>query len=232
MKEIFRRYIKRLSLFIMLLIGCLPLTSCFDLVEQIEMNQRGAGAIKATLNLSKSRTKVASLLKMKQFNGIHIPSEATIKQEVENAVQTLKSTKGITNVRYNLDFTNYIATLSCDFEHIQALNDFSRTLSNQFKIQLTSYNSYRYDRATQTFTRAYTYAPDMAKEFSKIPDDDKNLFAEAYYTNIIRFDKNIQSQSHNQAKISANKQAVFLKVKATDLINGVTSLTNTITLVK
>lgn len=225
-------YIKRFPLLIMLIIGCLTLSSCFDLVEQIDMKQSGTGTIKATLNLSKSRTKVASLLKMKQFNGIDIPSEATIKQEMEKVVRTLKSTQGISDVQYNLDFNNYIATLSCHFEHVQALNDFSKTLSNQFKTQLTSYNSYRYDRASQTFTRSYTYTPNLAKEFAKIPGEDKDLFAEAYYTNIIRFDKNIQSQSNKNAKISANKQAVLLKVKATDLINGSTSLTNTITLVK
>ncbi|HLT87076.1 MAG TPA: hypothetical protein VKZ57_05755 [Sphingobacterium sp.] len=217
---------------ILLVIGCLTLSSCFDLVEQIDMDHQGAGTIKATLNLSKSRTKVASLLKMKQFNGIHIPSETTISQEMEKVVRTLKSTQGISDVQYSLDFNNYIATLSCHFENVQALNDFSKTLSGQFKIQITSYNSYRYDRTSQTFTRSYTYTPNLAKEFSKIPNDDKGLFAEAYYTNIIRFDKSIQSQSHKNAKISANKQAVFLKVKATDLINGSTSLTNTITLVK
>lgn len=217
---------------VLLVIGCLTLSSCFDLVEQIDMNHKGAGTIKATLNLSKSRTKVASLLKMKQFNGIHIPSETAIKQEMEKVVRALKSTPGISDVQYNLDFNNYIATLSCHFENIQALNDFSKTLSDQFKTQITSYNSYRYDRASQTFTRSYTYTPNLAKEFSKIPNDDKDLFAEAYYTNIIRFDKNIQSQNHKNAKISANKQAVFLKVKATDLINGSTSLTNTITLAK
>lgn len=217
---------------ILLVIGCLTLSSCFDLVEQIDMDHQGAGTIKATLNLSKSRTKVASLLKMKQFNGIHIPSETTISQEMEKVVRTLKSTQGISDVQYSLDFNNYIATLSCHFENVQALNDFSKTLSGQFKIQITSYNSYRYDRTSQTFTRSYTYTPKLAKEFSKIPNDDKGLFAEAYYTNIIRFDKSIQSQSHKNAKISANKQAVFLKVKATDLINGSTSLTNTITLVK
>jgi len=225
-------HIKRLLLFSLLLAGCFSLTGCFDLIEQIDMSHRGSGTIKATLNLSKSRTKVASLLKMKQFNGIAIPSESTIRQEVAKVVQTLKSTKGITDVRYQLDFNNYIATLSCNFEHIQALNDFSRTLSNQFKTQITSYNSYRYDQATRTFTRSYTYTPDMAKQFSKVPNDDKSLFSDAYYTNIIRFDKNIQSQSHQDAQISANKRAIFLKVKATDLIKGSTSLTNTITLVK
>src|SRR5690606_1097466 len=92
---------------VLLIIGCLTLSSCFDLVEQIDMNHQGAGTIKATLNLSKSRTKVASLLKMKQFNGIHIPSEATIKQEMEQVVRTLKSTAGISGVQYNLDFHNY-----------------------------------------------------------------------------------------------------------------------------
>lgn len=232
MKEIFDMHIQRLVVFSVLLFGCLSLTSCFDLVEQIDMNHKGGGTIKATLNLSKSRTKVASLLKMNQFNGIDIPSEATIKAEVARVVQALKSTEGITHVHYQLNFNNYIATLSCNFEHIQALNDFSQTISHQFKTQITSYNSYQYDRVAQTFTRSYTYAPNLAKQFSKIPDDDKSHFSDAYYTNIIRFDKNIQSQSHHRAKISANNRAVFLKVKATDLINGSASLTNTITLAK
>lgn len=216
----------------LLILGCLTLSSCFDFVEQIDMTHRGAGTIKATLNVSKSRTKVASLLKMKQFNGIEIPSETTIKKEMQQVVRTLKATPGISNVHYSLDFNNYIATLSCHFDNVQALNDFSKALSAQFKTQITSYNSYRYDATSQTFNRSYTYTPHLAKEFSKIPNDDKNLFADAYYTNIIRFDKNIQSQSHKNAKISANKQAVFLKVKALDLINGSTHLTNTITLVK
>lgn len=225
-------YIKRFSASLTILFGCLMLSSCFDLVEQIDMDHGGSGAIKATLNLSKSRTKVAALLKMKQFNGIDIPSEATIKQEIEKAVQTLKSTSGISQVHYQLDFTNYIATLSCHFENVQALNNFSGTLSKQFKIPINSYNSYQYDQLAGTFTRSYTHAPDMAKAFAKIPNDDQQLFADAYYTNIIRFDKNIQLQSNKNAKLSANKQAVFLKVKATGLVNGLTDLTNTITLVK
>src|SRR5690606_7446777 len=139
---------------ILLVIGCLSVSSCFDLVGQIDMDHQGAGTIKATLNLSKSRTKVASLLKMKQFNGIHIPSETTISQEMEKVVRTLKSTQGISDVQYSLDFNNYIATLSCHFENVQALNDFSKTLSGQFKILITSNNSYIYELPSQTITRS------------------------------------------------------------------------------
>ena len=218
--------------YVLFLSSCFLLSGCFDLVEQIDMNHQGAGTIKATLNLSKSRTKVASLLRMKEFNGIKIPSETSIRQEVQQVVQHLKATKGITAVQYKLDFNNYIATLSCQFDDVQALNDFSKALSSQFKMPITSYNSYSYDRASQTFTRKYSYTPEMAKEFGKIPTNDQQLFADAYYTNIIRFDKNIQTQKNKQAQVSANKQAILLKVKATDLIKGSANLSNTITLTK
>src|SRR5690606_11264848 len=156
----------------------------------------GTGTIKATLNVSKRRTKVASLLKMKQFNGIEIPSKTTITQEMQQVVRKLKATPGISDVHYSIDINNYIAILYIHFDHVPALTDFTKALSAQFKTQITIYNSYRYDATSQTFNRSYTYTPNLAKEFSKIPNDDKNLFADAYYTNIIRFDKNIQSQSH------------------------------------
>lgn len=225
-------YTHRFFFFLCMVAGCLLWSSCFDLVEEIDMNHQGAGTIKATLNLSKSRTQVASLLKMKRVNGIDIPSEAKIKQEMEKTVRTLKSTPGISHVQYNLDFHNYIASLSCHFDNVQALNEFSQTLSDQFKIQITSYNSYRYDPPSHTFKRSYSYTDNLAKEFNKISSEDQNLFNEAYYTNIMRFDKKIQSQSHKLTKISANKQAVLLKIKAIDLIKGTTSLANTIILVK
>lgn len=223
---------KRTFLFLLFIAHTALLSSCFDLVEQIDMNNDGSGQIKATLNLSKSRTKVASLMKLKSVNGINIPSQATVKQEMEKAVRTLKATAGISNVQYSLDFNNYIAILSCDFKSVQALNEFSNTLSQQFKTKITSYNSYKFDPATQTFVRNYKYVPDIAKEFAKIPSADQKLFDEAYYTNIIRFNKNIKSQSNKVAKLSSNSRAVFLKVKATNLINGSTSLSNTITLTK
>lgn len=224
--------LKRLFNALFIIVGSCLLSSCFDLVEQIDMKQDGSGSIKATLNLSKSKTKVASLMKLKTVNGINIPSQATVKQEMENAVRSLKATTGINNVQYSLDFNNYIATLSCNFKSVQALNEFSNTLSKQFKAKITSYNSYAYQASTPAFVRNYKYMPDIAKEFAKIPNEDQKLFAEAFYTNIIRFEKNIKSQTNKSAKVSSNGNAVFLKVPATALINGSVSLANTITLTK
>ncbi|WP_437918923.1 hypothetical protein [Sphingobacterium sp. LRF_L2] len=223
---------QKIHILTLFIIGSLLFSSCLDFVEQIDMHNDGSGSIKATLNLSKSRTKVASLMKLKNVNGIKIPTEASIKQEMQNAVNTLKNTAGISNVKYNLDFDNYIATLSCDFKTINALNTFSSTLSKQFKIQITSYNNYSFNPNTQTFVRNYTHTTNLAKEFSKIAKEDQKLFEDAYYTNIIRFQKGVKSQTNNAAKLSSNSQAVLLKIKATDLIQGSSSLANTITLSK
>src|SRR5690606_16589821 len=92
----------RIGIFLTALLCCL-LTSCFDLLEQIDINSQGSGTIKATLNLSKSSTKVASLMKLKEFNGIAIPSETDIRREMAQIVSKLKTTQGISDVQYELD---------------------------------------------------------------------------------------------------------------------------------
>src|SRR5690606_26449566 len=116
-------YTHRFFFFLCMVAGCLLWSSCFDLVEEIDMNHQGAGTIKATLNLSKSRTQVASLLKMKRVNGSDIASERKMNQEIEQTVRTLKSTPGVSHVQYNLDVRNHIASLPCHFDDVQALNE-------------------------------------------------------------------------------------------------------------
>jgi len=220
---------KLLGLFTLVL-ACGLLTGCFDLLEDINIKNDGSGTIKATLNLSKSSTQVASLMKLKSVNGIKIPTSDDIKSETEAMIRILKSTKGISNVQYQLDFTNYIASVSCNFTSIDALNAFSKAVSTHFKSTLGENNNYSYNPHAGKFTRSYTYSPTIGKEYAKISQTDKKLFDEAYYTQIIRFEKTIKSQKHTQAKISSNSKAIFLKLKATELVNGNASLANTIIL--
>lgn len=209
---------------------CSLLTSCFDFIEDINLNTNGSGNIKATLNLSKSSTKVASLMKLKSVNGIQIPSKEKIKEETENMIRVLKNTPGISQVQYNLDFNNYIATVSCNFASVNALNAFSRALGTHFKTTLGNNNSYHYNTNTSTFTRSYTYPPSLNKQYTKLSETDRKYFNDAYYTQIIRFDRPVKSQQHTSAKVSASTKAVLLKLKATDIAAGKVSLANIITL--
>lgn len=215
---------------IILICCCSLLTSCFDFIEDINLNANGSGSIKATLNLSKSSTKVASLMKLKSVNGIQIPTKEKIKSETEDMIRILKNTPGISQVQYSLDFNNYIATVSCNFASVNALNNFSKALGTHFKSALGNNNSYSYDAKTGTFTRTYTHSPALSKEYARISETDRKYFNDAFYTQIIRFDKTIKSQKHESAKISSSAKAVLLKLKATDIASGKASLANTITL--
>ncbi|VTP97448.1 hypothetical protein [Sphingobacterium daejeonense] len=114
----------------------MSLSSCFDIVEEINMKSDGSGAIVGTLNMSKSRTKVSSLMKLDKIDGFKIPNQAEIRKQVTTLVQLLKNTKGISNVKYKLDFTNYIASISCDFQDVNALNAYTATLAKHFKSNL------------------------------------------------------------------------------------------------
>lgn len=206
------------------------LTACFDVVEEVDMKSGGAGTIKATVNLSKSKTKVSSLMKLGKIDGIQIPTETEIRKEFNTIVRLLRETKGISNVKSSLDFSNYVATLSCDFENAEALNTFSKALSSHFKVNISGYSSYRYDRQKNSLARTYTYNPETKKEFDKLSAESKKNFHDAYFTSIYRFDKEVKHVNNQMAKIASNKRAVMVKTSVIDLIHNKVNLSNTITL--
>lgn len=205
-------------------------SACFDVVEEISMNSNGSGSIVGTLNMSKSKTKVSSLMKLDKIDGFSIPNQEKIRQELNHVVQLLKKTNGISNVDYKLDFTNYIASISCDFANIQALNSYTETLSKHFKTKLNNYSSYHYNTANKTFVRSYKHSIDAKNEFDKLNSQNKKSFSQAYYTTIYRFQKPVLKQDNNLGKVSSNGQAVMVKVPIPLLIDGQANLANTIVL--
>lgn len=221
---------KKLLIGLLLFVACFSLSSCFDIVEEIDMKANGSGTIKGTLNLSKSKTKAASLMKLDKIDGFKIPSESEIRKEVNTMVNLLKNTKGISNVNYRLDFNNYIASISCDFQNVQALNAYTKTLGTHFKSRFNENTSYAYDTKTKTFVRSYKHSAEAKKEFSKLQTENRKSFDQAFYTSIYRFDRSVAKQASSVAKVSPNKKAVMLKTSIPSLISGQVNLANSIVL--
>lgn len=234
MEELFKakRKLKRFYLSICVVLMALTLSSCFDFVEQIDLKSDGSGHIAATLNLSKSKTKVSSLMKMKSIKGIQIPSQADMEKEIKAAVQLLKQTKGISNVQYKTDFTNYIVHISCDFSRIESLNAFSDILASRFRTKISNSNRYYYNAQTKVFERKFVASTDWKTKFNQLGSDNTTQFAGAFYTQIVRFEKPVIAQVNNQAKVAGNKKGVLLKLLFTDLVYGKSTLANKITLTK
>lgn len=221
---------RKLFVFFLFFSTVFSLTSCFDVVEEIYLKSNGAGDIKATFNLSKSKIKAASLMKLDKVDGVKVPSKAEIQSEMNDVVKILRQTPGISNVKHSLDFNNFIGTLSCDFTNVTALNSFTKTLSTHFKTKISSYSSYSYDPKAKVFARSYTYSAEAKNGLAKLKTENQKSFADAYFTSIYRFQDNVIKQDNKAGKVADNKKAVMMKVGVLDLVNGNVGLSNKITL--
>lgn len=207
----------------------LTLSSCFDFIEELNLNDDGSGNMTLTINLSKSKTKIASLMLLDSVNGHKIPSKEDIETALDEAVSYLKKETGISQVVKKADYDNYIFSISCHFTSVNSINDIVTELLGKQKIKPFT-SSYNYDKNNNAFSLNYKYNDESKSQYNKLKADDKKVFEGAFYTSIYRFEKEIISHTNTGAKLSKSKKAMMLKTAATDLIHGKRDLTNKIKL--
>ncbi|RPD95967.1 hypothetical protein EGM88_10885 [Aureibaculum marinum] len=219
--------INYLFVFVLLLI-C---TGCFEIVEEVNLNDDGSGKVTLTLNLSRSRTKINSLMLLDSVNNYKVPTEKEIRKHFSDIVKKVKSTEEISNVANSIDLENYIFTLSCHFNNVEALNTVVSNFSSKEEAKrIKNHKHFSYNTSEQLFTRSYHY--DLANEIKKTKMEDREVFKTASITTIYRFPKPIVFAKNDAAKISKSKKAIMLKVSAQDIINQKKSIKNQITLQK
>jgi hypothetical protein len=214
---------------LLLLCALIPLQGCFDIVEQLTLNSDGSGSLRLVLNLSKSRTKVQSVMKMKTVNGHRVPQKEEIRQQLAGMAATLKSTPGISQVKSSVDFSNFIATMECRFSSVQQLNNAALKVAATHEWKQDGLNKlYSYQSATGLFTRLAPFT--LEKEYRDLSNADREIFATAIYTGIFRFDRAVKKMSNPKSKRSADSKAVMLQSPMTDIITGKQTIDNTIQL--
>jgi hypothetical protein len=208
------------------------LSSCFEVIEEIAIKNDGTGDVVLTINLSQSKTKVASVMLLDSVQGYKVPSKQKIQQELNEAVAYLKKSEGISNVKSTSDFNNYIATISFSFKDVSNINNITKNILAQQKIKATNTSSYTYNKATKAFNRKYQAVGTAKTEFNKLKAKDKAVFNGATYTSIYRFESAVTSTTNPASNVSKSKKAVMLKSSIMDLINGKINVSNTIQLAK
>lgn len=216
------------------LLSCLPIffSSCFEIIEELNLNADGSGSMVITINLSQSKTKVASILLMDSINGYKVPNKAAIQKEINEAVANLKSMPGISNVKSTTDFNNYIASISFSFKDVSNINNVSKKILEAQKIKASNISTYSYNKATATFARDYKYYPATKTEYNKLKKEDREIFKTATYTSICRFPVPVAKHTNPLAKISKSQRAVMQKCSVMDLINGAVNVSGQIQLSK
>lgn len=223
------RQFYKLLLFIVLIPA---LSSCFEIVEEINMRNNGTGDVTLTINLSQSKTKVASVMLLDSVQGYKVPSKQKIQSELAEAVAYLKKSEGISNVKSSSDFTNYIATISFTFKDVSNINNITKNILAKQKIKATNTSSYSFNKVTKIFSRKYQPMANAKSEFNKLKNQDKAVFNGAMYTSIYRFESPVTNVSNPASNVSKSKKAVMLKSNIMSLINGKVNVSNQIQLLK
>ena len=214
----------------LLLFSCLILfQSCFEIIEQVFLKNDGSGNFQLVINLSKSKTKLNSIIKMQTINGHDVPSKADIKYKISEIEKTVSKTPGLSNVKTTVDFDNYIATLSCNFTRVNQLNAAVKNIYDKENGKLNGVEkTYEYDASSNTFSRLNKFS--LKDDYKKLSNADKEVFATANYTTIYKFESDVTAASNTETKISPSKKAVMLKLNALDLITDRKSVDNKINL--
>lgn len=219
MKKILRSFL--------LLFPLLFLTSCFDILDKVNIKADGTGEYTIILNASKSKTRLASISKMETINGKKVPKKAEIESRINEAAKIFKGTPGISNVKTSVDLDNYIIRLSCNFKKIENINAGLEKLKAQKilgKMVPTQVYSHNLEKKMLTRNKVSTFKED----YDKMSKADKEIFNDARYTSIMQFENAVKSQTNNTYVLSPNKKALKMEADILDLILQKKQIQNTI----
>lgn len=208
----------------------LTFSSCFEIVEEVNLNDDGSGTFCYTINLSQSKLNLNSMFLLDSINGRPMPKKENLEAALDKVDNALKEGKDISNVIIKKNWEDYIFSVSGNFVNIEALNNAINkinTLFNQPKMYNTVIQD-NYSYADKIFTRLYNY--NLIEEYNSMPEKDKSVFNNAKYTTIYRFLNPVGSFTNTNAMKSKNGKAIMLKVDVKDLLTNNKTLKNSINL--
>lgn len=197
------------------------------MIEEVKMKDDGSGHFNFVLNFSQSKSKINSILKMQKVNGYKVPTKEEIINEASKLENLAQNTAGISNVKTNIDLTNYIFAIDLDFQKISNLNAVFLKLKNSKKISTSIATDY-FSFGDKKFVRSQKVP--IKTLYDKLEKTDKEIFQTAKYTSVYKFDSTIKSFSNQSAAVSKSKKAIKLNGSVLNVINGNEKIENIITL--
>ncbi len=202
-------------------------TSCFDILDKVNVRADGSGEYTLILNASKSKTRLASISKMETINGKKVPKRTEIEAKINEAARIFKATPGISSVKTSMDFNNYILKLSCNFSKIENINAGLEQMKARNIIgKMIPTQIYNQNLSKKVFIRNKVNT--FKSDYDKMSKADKEIFHEARYISVLQFENTVKSQSNGAYSLSPNKKAVKLEANIIDLILQKKQLQNNI----
>lgn len=218
------RNLKFVSLIFIIFIS---LQSCVQIFDEIILHNDGSGTYKYTVNLSASKIKINSILALDSIDGKRVPKIPEVKEKIALYIKKLEAKEGVSNVKVEANYIDFIFKFSCDFTNVNALQEGIReVVKEEVKDKndpLLTDTWLSWDG--KTLTRSI---PSFAIPLSKLKAEDQEALKKGKYISVARFDKEVVKSENTQAIISPTKKAVKLEVSAYSVAVKPALLTNEI----
>lgn len=220
--------ITRITAFVSLMIVGLSFTSCVDIFDEIVIHNDGSGTFRYHINLSSNKVKVNSILALDSVNGKRVPKLAEIKEKIALYKTKLEEKEGISNVKVDANYDDFVFKFSCDFDNVEHLQDAIKEIikeeSKEKSSTLLTENWLSWDG--KQLTRS---VPDIQAPMQKLSGDDIEGLKKGQYLAVTRFDSPVTKVENTQAQISPSKLAVMIKSTPYAVSSNPGLLKNTIT---
>lgn len=205
----------------------LALSSCVDIFDDITIHADGSGTYKYTINMSANKVKINSILALDSVDNRRVPKLPEIKEKIEFYRTKLGDKKGISNVKIDANYDDFIFKISCDFESISDLQEGIREIikeeSKEKNDPILNENWLTWDGKTLT-----RIVPNFQSFIHKLKTEDQESLKKGQYVSVSRFDKPILKCDNPQAQISPTKIAVLIKSSTFSVATNPSVLKNSI----
>jgi len=205
-------------------------SSCVEIIDDLTIHNDGTGTFRYTVNLSSSKVRVNSILALDSLDGKKVPDIAEIKAKVQTFIKTLDAQSGISNVKVEENYTDFVFKFQCDFTSLSQLQDgIKTTLAAMTKENMPEMD---YNWLTWDGNKLTRSIPNITKfKVNELKDNDIENLKKGTYTSISRFDRAVDHFENNAAILSKSKLAVMVKTDTYTLKENQNVLENVIYLV-
>ena len=202
--------------------------ACFEIIEEVNLNNDGSGSFNFTINMSQSKLNINAMLLLDSVNGRRVPKIADIKKALDEMQVTLIGNNTITDIKIAENWDDYIFSFSGNFKTIEdlnkAINSINALFSKQTGHKSTPKEHFAYSQ--KVFKRLNNY--NLVSDYNSLPEKDKMVLKDAKFTAIYRFKTPVESCSNVDALKSKTGTALMLKASIKDLITNKKTIENTV----
>ena len=205
----------------------LCLTSCFELLEQINVNADGTGEMTITLNMYESKDKLQKFMDMENgLAGFKPPERKEMDTFFSKVVETVSDVEGITDVKSDIYYEDFIFSISASFDDVESMNEAVNSFTTGMSRGMINFkNDYVYEGGI--FKRTFV-SPVAADQYDEIPMMQRLILESARIVNVYRFEKKVTDMSSTSAELSPDAMEARFESSLSDIVKGVKSPANEI----